>query len=755
MRWLALFCFSASAAIIALQYGPAWVVLFLVAVSTGGLLYALYQKRRRRMAALVLASGVAFGVFYQTLYDFLWVDPVRPLVGTEQVVTVTLSDYAQEYTYGAKVTALLDVGAPRPVKVQLYGDETLLSCAPGDRVTTNASLRSAQMIHEKKVTSFTAKGMHLLLYAKGDMSIEPVGRPALAYLPLSFNRLLQEKIAQLYEGDARILMTALLTGTRTEFDDTLYSQLSETGVTHVTAVSGMHCTFLFGMVRLLVKNRRKAALVGIPLLFFFMLMVGAAPSVTRACIMIALLSAAPLLHRENDSVTTMSAALLLILLGNPYAAASIGLQLSFLSVAGILLFSNRIYGVLSGRCRAGAAKRQSAVWCLVWSALSTTVSASLFTLPLVAYYFDCVSLISPLTNLLCLWAVSFSFYVGILSLLVGFVYLPVAAILAIPATAALDYFMAVVRLFAQIPYHAVYTSNAYLPGWIVYVYLMLAVVLLEKKRCLRTAVLAAALSVSTLGAVVALPVLASGSARMTASVLNVGQGESVFFVSGGSSALVDCGSSNSWINAGSVAANQINTVGQTALTYLILTHYHADHANGIETLLSRVSVKYLVIPEVHGAEEQALQAEVLAVAKAYSIPTLRLAEETELSLGEAVLTLYPPLGAGGINEEGLSLLCSCQDFDMLVTGDMDSETEALLLQTANLPDLEVLVAGHHGSKHSSSAAFLEATAPEVTVISVGDNSYGHPAPETLQRLEEAGAEVRRTDRGGTISITVY
>ena len=171
--------------------------------------------------------------------------------------------------------------------------------------------------------------------------------------------------------------------------------------------------------------------------------------------------------------------------------------------------------------------------------------------------------------------------------------------------------------------------------------------------------------------------------------------------------------------------------------------------------MSRVSVKYLVIPEVHGAEEQALQAEVLAVAKAYSIPTLRLAEETELSLGEAVLTLYPPLGAGGINEEGLSLLCSCQDFDMLVTGDMDSETEALLLQTANLPDLEVLVAGHHGSKHSSSAAFLEATAPEVTVISVGDNSYGHPAPETLQRLEEAGAEVRRTDRGGTISITVY
>lgn len=92
---------------------------------------------------------------------------------------------------------------------------------------------------------------------------------------------------------------------------------------------------------------------------------------------------------------------------------------------------------------------------------------------------------------------------------------------------------------------------------------------------------------------------------------------------------------------------------------------------------------------------------------------------------------------------------------MLVTGDMDGETEALLFQAADLPDLEVLVVGHHGSKYSSSVAFLEETAPEVAVISVGDNSYGHPAPETLQRLEEAGVEVRRTDRGGTISITVY
>ena len=96
---------------------------------------------------------------------------------------------------------------------------------------------------------------------------------------------------------------------------------------------------------------------------------------------------------------------------------------------------------------------------------------------------------------------------------------------------------------------------------------------------------------------------------------------------------------HSWINAGSVAANQINTVGQTELTYLILTHYHADHANGIETLLSRVSVKYLVIPEVHGAEEQALQAEVLAGQKRTAYPRCVWQKKQSFLLGEAVLTL--------------------------------------------------------------------------------------------------------------------
>ena len=118
------------------------------------------------------------------------------------------------------------------------------------------------------------------------------------------------------------------------------------------------------------------------------------------------------------------------------------------------------------------------------------------------------------------------------------------------------------------------------------------------------------------------------------------------------------------------------------------------------------------------------------------------------------MALYPPLSGGTSNEEGLFVLCSSNGFDALITGDADSFTEKLLIKYYHLPDLELLMAGHHGSKHSTSTALLDALRPELALISVGYNSYGHPAPETLERIETAGAGALRTDLSGTIVLKV-
>jgi competence protein ComEC len=116
--------------------------------------------------------------------------------------------------------------------------------------------------------------------------------------------------------------------------------------------------------------------------------------------------------------------------------------------------------------------------------------------------------------------------------------------------------------------------------------------------------------------------------------------------------------------------------------------------------------------------------------------------------------LYPPLGEGDMNEQGLTVLCSANDFDVLITGDMAGSTEKKLVQRYTLPDIEVLVVSHHGSKYSTNMDFLEAVKPETAVISVGDNSYGHPSDAALARLAVKEIEVYRTDLQGNILLTV-
>ena len=117
------------------------------------------------------------------------------------------------------------------------------------------------------------------------------------------------------------------------------------------------------------------------------------------------------------------------------------------------------------------------------------------------------------------------------------------------------------------------------------------------------------------------------------------------------------------------------------------------------------------------------------------------------------LRLFAPLGAGETNEEGLSVLATSGDFDVLITGDMGGDVEQLLLEHTELPHVELLVVGHHGSKYSTSPELLTAIQPETAVISVGaDNRYGHPTSETLERLSAAGTELYRTDLQGTVLI---
>lgn len=184
----------------------------------------------------------------------------------------------------------------------------------------------------------------------------------------------------------------------------------------------------------------------------------------------------------------------------------------------------------------------------------------------------------------------------------------------------------------------------------------------------------------------------------------------------------------------------------------MLTHFHADHANGVAELLERVRVDVLAVPDVE--PDDPLRRELLALAEEKGTQVWLVREDARLAFGSAELTLYAPLGAGEANEEGLSLLCRAGDFTALFTGDMGADIEARLVKYGDLPQVDVLAVGHHGSKNATSQLLLEAVSPETALVSVGYNTYGHPSPETLLRLDGADCVIYRTDLQGTITVTV-
>ena len=130
--------------------------------------------------------------------------------------------------------------------------------------------------------------------------------------------------------------------------------------------------------------------------------------------------------------------------------------------------------------------------------------------------------------------------------------------------------------------------------------------------------------------------------------------------------------------------------------------------------------------------------------------SVQIREDTVLTYGGTAMTLFRPLLTDSHNETGLCVLFQAANCDILITGDRSGLGEALLMRQTELPRLEILIAGHHGDKDSTSEELLAATKPAIVAISVGGNAYGHPEPELLDRLTRHGCAVYRTDLDGDL-----
>ncbi len=740
MRKLMWFTIGFAAACGLCTYGQIQIRILPAAVLLVGGAVAVIGAGKRRtyiLPAIAVLAGCSAGLAWFGGYKLMYIRPLEQLNQQEVPLTITAADYSYATDYGIGVDGIAVI-EDRPYHIRAYLKENP-ELRPGDTVEGTFLIRLTIPDGKRESAWFQGNGIFLIAHQKDQVQIAPAEEIPQWCFPALLRKNILGMLDSLFPEDVSPFAKALLLGDSRDLDYAADTAFKVSGIRHIIAVSGLHVSILYGLVCVFTLRRRfLTAMVGIPALLLFAAVAGFTPSVIRACIMVWLMLLAMVFDREYDAPTALAFAVLVMLAVNPMSVTSVSLQLSAGCVAGILLFNSAINRWLKQKFpkKKGMAAKLRDMLC---SSISVTLSAMSLITPLSAWYFGTVSLISVLTNLLTLWVVNLIFN-GLVVTGVLYLLLPgMAALLAGILSWPIRYVLFTAKALASVPMAAVYTQSIYIVFWLILVYILLVLFLGMKKKqpwmllCCGLLGLCIALTASWLEPL---------TAHTQITMLDVGQGQAILLQSQGKTFLVDCGGSSDTETADTVAETLLSQ-GISRLNGIILTHYDRDHAGALHNLLTRVGTDYLFVPDT---QHEMVEPETTA-------QTVYVWEDLELSFGSTSLKIYGPVYSGPDNENSLCVLFDTEKCDILITGDRSAFGERMLIRRRTLPDVDILVAGHHGAADSAGEELLRKVTPETVLISVGrDNFYGHPAQALLRRLDDFGCTVYRTDLHGTIVI---
>ena len=694
-----------------------------------------------RIGAVCLL-GCVVGFIWLSFFEETYLSIPREVDEKRVVLTLTATDYSYETDYGCVVEGIGLLNS-KPYTMRIYLPKKA-EIAPGDTLTARFLLRCTLPGGSAESSYYSSDGIFFSAKAFRTPDIVKANQLPWYGYPAWMRQTIKNKLIEVFPVDASGFAIALLIGDTGAIDYETDISFKISGISHIIAVSGFHVTVLFSLVYLLLgKKRFLAAVIGIPVLFFFAAVAGFSPSIIRACLMHSLMILGLLLNKDYDPPTALGFAVLFMLLANPWTVTNVGFQLSVGCMVGILLFAEPIkQWIMERKAFAPIKGKRKKIIAGFAVSVGMSVGSAIVVTPLCAYYFGMVSLVSVITNLLTTWIITFIFYGVMLAFVTALIWTPIGCVVGWLIAWPIRYVLLAAKIMASFPLAAVYMDSIYMILWLIFTYILLAVFLLSKRKpilstgCCAVIALCIALTASWVPP-------RMDECRIT--VLDEGQGQCILLQSDGKTFMVDCGG-DSDTQAANTAAKALLGQGVYHLDGLILTHYDSDHAAGAQYLLGRVPADVLYLPNCADTDGT-----VSTIEGAHDGEQVMVSQDTAITFGSTKITLIPSRSKLSDNESGLCVLFQTQNCDILITGDRSIAGEQELMRYLDLPDLEVLVVGHHGSKYSTSTDLLEKTSPEIAIISVGaDNLYGHPTEETLQRLLDAGCEIYRTDLHGTI-----
>ena len=611
---------------------------------------------------------------------------------------------------------------------------------PGDRMLVYAEYRRPEHPgnpHDFDESNF-AKSMGWVgsLTRVSDVVVEHTHGPSPHFVFHSIRERIQDRIdARFPEENANSIVSALLLADRSRLEEGITSQFKQTGLGHLLAISGLHMGMIAAFAHLGVwifirriplpsqLKQRFAASISLLIVLTFAFVVGLSPSVFRSLAMTFLVTLSALAHRKTPSYRYLGAAFIVLLMLRPSDIGSLGFWLSFSAVGAILTFMSSMR----------ATHRRKGVIHSIISALLVSVAAIIGTSPFLLWAFGSFPLISVIVSPLGVFLLALA-----LPLILVSVLLPASIVsFSLVGKEVIQLIISLAEWGSTTSLGETLTSPIHtIPGWIIPVWCIATIILFYRRPFVRRT----SVSIWLVSALLTLFVPSTG-VRMT--FFDVGQGDAMLFsLAGKGSLIVDLGPSN---KAGKTVLNHMNAQNIHENIHLVFSHGHVDHMGGSMAFLSSLSRQ-----ESHHLS--ILHSGWITNDGSKKKPLKR---GDKIAIDEAVrVYVLHPNQSGFDNDASIVLLLKYGPTSILLAGDAEAAAEKRLIRDfAPLLSSNILKVGHHGSKTSSTAEFLDAVQPTFSIISAGiNNRFNHPHQEVVDRLVAHQSDILSTSKNGAIQF---